>query len=57
MTKETYKQNVFCTNCNFRDTIDIPRGIKTEEAECPNCGNKTLESDNPIQTTDYHTFE
>ena len=53
MEKETYKQKILCTNCGFRKEIDIPKGVKVEGAECPNCGNKTLERDEPIETTSY----
>lgn len=53
MEKNTYKQNVLCINCNFKDVIDIVKGIKIEEAKCPNCGNDSLERDDPIHTTSY----
>ena len=34
----TYKQKVFCKNCDFRKEIDIKKGTAIGDAECPNCG-------------------
>ncbi|MCH7648074.1 MAG: hypothetical protein IIA83_05665 [Thaumarchaeota archaeon] len=49
MEEETYKRKVYCTNCNFRNEIDIAKGTKVEKATCPNCGNKTLEGDDFVE--------
>ncbi len=42
MNEETYKAKVFCLNCDFEDTLDIEKGLRIEDKECPKCGNKTL---------------
>ncbi len=57
MGEGVYKQKVFCSNCNFRGEIEIARGVLVDKAECPNCGNKTLDRDDPIVTTNYYNFE
>lgn len=38
-----YKVDVFCTNCGFFVySQDILKGKLVRDAECQNCGNKTL---------------
>jgi predicted RNA-binding Zn-ribbon protein involved in translation (DUF1610 family) len=39
---ETYKVELFCTNCGFEGYVEIEKGKVIEERECPNCGNRTL---------------
>ena len=41
----TYKAYVFCTNCNFRKELDIPKGSLVSDVSCPNCGNLTIKID------------
>ncbi len=43
MENSNYNLNVFCTNCNFKGTVEIPQGIKVNNHPCSKCGNKTLE--------------
>lgn len=40
---DTYSVEVECSNCNFKDTIKIMKGILISGERCPNCGCKTLE--------------
>ena len=42
MDNGTYKVNVYCTNCDFRGDIDIPKGQIIEHTKCNNCGNPKL---------------
>jgi len=41
----TYKQNVLCVNCDWKGSVDIPKGQVAEEIICPTCGNGTLRKD------------
>ena len=42
MSDETYQEAVICSNCDFKGKATIPKGKLVKEADCPNCGNKTL---------------
>lgn len=42
MENATYKLNVICKNCKFEGEHIIKRGVKLDDAECPNCGCQTL---------------
>ncbi len=42
MNEETYKANVMCGNCDFMGEIDIPKGVKISDKECPKCGCQEL---------------
>lgn len=44
----TYKAKVYCSNCDFRAEIDIPKGQTIDEAPCPTCGNLTLVKDQSV---------
>jgi|GEM_PF-2553615 len=39
---ETYKIKVMCNNCENIQDLDIEKGKKISDAECPNCGCKEL---------------
>lgn len=41
----TYKVFVFCSNCRFRDEIEIPKRTLINETSCPKCGNMTIRDD------------
>jgi len=38
MGQETYKITVSCNNCKFNEEIELEKGIRPQETECPNCG-------------------
>lgn len=42
MTEEKYTLDADCSNCGFVGSVDIPKGVKLEEKECPNCECKEL---------------
>ncbi len=42
MSEDTYSVNVFCSNCDLRGSVNIPRGVTVEEHKCEQCGNVTL---------------
>jgi len=45
--KETYKVKVYCRNCDWKGTQDIPKGSSVEILslrECPICGCEGLKS-------------
>jgi len=63
MEKETYKVNVYCRNCGWEGTQDIPKGSHVETlslSECPICGCRELKSKGiskraPITNNDWST--
>lgn len=56
MAEETYKAKVYCSNCDFKKEIDIPKGKKIGETECPNCGTPELSKDVDVVIDTYHDF-
>ena len=47
MKEESYRVNVFCQNCEWHGTQDIPKGSSVEvlsERECPICGCREIKS-------------
>ena len=47
MDTGTYKVEVYCTNCNFNGEFTISKGSLVLDADCPTCGNKSLEKKMP----------
>lgn len=41
--EDTYKASVYCSNCDFRGGVNIPKGQVISETACENCGNTTLQ--------------
>jgi len=39
---ETYTEEASCSNCSFQGEVEIERGKKLEEVDCPRCGVKSL---------------
>ena len=35
--EDAYKLEVFCTNCDFKGEVDIPKGILVDDYKCPKC--------------------
>ncbi len=35
---DTYNLKAFCSNCEFRGNVEIPRGTPFEKHPCPTCG-------------------
>ncbi len=55
--KNTYIiEDCLCENCPFEGDVEITKGIKLEEAICPNCGNKNGLYRKP-KTSSYYTIE
>lgn len=42
MNEEKYKAKVICGNCGFDEEIEIPKGTKIDDMECPHCGCQDL---------------
>jgi len=42
MIEETYKLEAVCDNCDYSGEVEIPKGTKVEEMDCPQCGCKEL---------------
>lgn len=40
--KETYFVDVKCANCGYEGSTEIEKGKPVTEAECPQCGVKSL---------------
>ena len=60
LSKSSYGAYIFCTNCHIHKKIEINKGLKIEDINCPNCANKTLKIDpngeifnRPHQREDY----
>jgi len=49
--EEIYEIDTVCTNCNFKNKMELPKGKAVEETLCPNCGCKTLEISNGLEET------
>jgi len=43
--ESSFQAYVFCENCYCHKKILINKGLKINDAVCPNCGNKTLKID------------
>jgi len=43
--KSIYEAYIFCTNCYVNKKIEIIKGLKISDVNCPNCANTTLEID------------
>ena len=43
MAKSTYRLEVFCTNCDFKGMVDIPKGVAVLNHKCLKCDMPTLE--------------
>lgn len=33
----SYKMLVSCSNCNFKGEVEIPKSVRVNEHNCPNC--------------------
>lgn len=42
MNEEKYKAMVICSNCGFDKEIEISKGTKIGDMNCPNCGCQDL---------------
>lgn len=42
---DTYRAKVYCANCDFREEINIQKGKKINDTECPKCGTAELNKD------------
>jgi Zn finger protein HypA/HybF involved in hydrogenase expression len=40
---DTYSIGFRCRNCGETGSLDIPKGTRLEDVECPNCRCKTLD--------------
>jgi ssDNA-binding Zn-finger/Zn-ribbon topoisomerase 1 len=38
MEKESYKAKVWCHNCGLNREIELRKGVRVEDGECPDCG-------------------
>ena len=45
MEGSNYDMHVFCKNCHFRGKITIPKGVRVDDFECPQCSVKDLDRD------------
>lgn len=44
-TQPTYRLRYFCSNCNYRGTVEIPKGMPNHTKNCPSCGCYTYKKD------------
>ena len=58
--KGIYKTEAYCTNCQKKSLVSIPRGTTIEEylekgGKCPYCGTNSLEKAKIKHGEDYYT--
>jgi Zn finger protein HypA/HybF involved in hydrogenase expression len=52
--EEIYEIEILCSNCNFKNKIEVLKGKTVAETLCPNCGCKTLEIPNGSEEAVSH---
>lgn len=50
--ENSYKAKVYCTNCDFRGAIEIPKGQTIVLTKCVNCGTAKLIKDQSVVLRD-----
>ena len=50
--EDRYKVSVICSNCSYQNSeMNIPKGKKVSECECPNCGCISLQHSYYLSST------